>query len=158
MAARSSGVMTVSTPSEKEIVYTGMFDAPRELVFKAHTDPELIPKWFGPRKYTTTVDKMEVRPGGEWRFLHRDEEGNEHAFSGEFREIVPPERIVWTFEWEALPGHVSVQTLTLEDVDGKTRITATSVFDSVEDRDGMLQGQEGAAESWERLAELLATM
>lgn len=160
MGEKDSGGLTITTPSDKEIVMTRVFDAPRDLVFKAFTDPDLIPKWWGPRKYTTTVDKMDVRPGGSWRFITHDKDGNEDAFHGEFREIVPPERVVQTFEWEGLPGHVSIDTANFEELDGKTKVTTTSLFDSVEDRDGMLQSgmEEGAKETWDRLAELLETM
>jgi uncharacterized protein YndB with AHSA1/START domain len=160
MAAKSNKGFTVSTPSDREIQMERVLDAPRELVFKALTDPELIPKWWGRRKDTTTVDKMEVRPGGAWRFTTTADDGDNHAFRGEIREIIPPERVVQTFEWEGLPGHISVDTLTLEEQDGKTKVTIVSTFDSTEDRDGMLQsGMEGGAnESWDRLEELLATM
>jgi uncharacterized protein YndB with AHSA1/START domain len=161
MGEKSSGRIELTTPSDREIVMTRVFDAPRELVFKAITDPELIPKWWGRRIDTTTVDKMDVRPGGAWRFLTRTKDGTEeHAFNGEFREIVPPERVVQTFEWEGLPGHISVDTMTLEEQDRKTTVTVRSLFDSVEDRDGMLQSgmEEGANQTWDRLAELLATM
>jgi uncharacterized protein YndB with AHSA1/START domain len=149
---------TVTLPSEREIVMTRVFDAPRDLVFKAVTDPTMIPQWWGPRRLTTTVDQLDLRPGGGWRFVQHDAEGNEYAFHGVYQEIVPPERIVQTFEWEGLPGHVSVETMTLEAHDGKTTMTARSVFATAEDRDGMLQSgmEEGARETWDRLAELLA--
>ena len=141
---------------DREIVMTRVFDAPRELVFKAYTDPQSIPRWWGPNSTITTVDKMDVRPGGAWRFVQRDANG-EYGFHGEFREIVPPERLVQTFEFEGMPGHVIVDTLVFEDLGGKTRLTATSLFASLEDRDGMLAtGMEGGAtESWDRLAALL---
>jgi uncharacterized protein YndB with AHSA1/START domain len=149
---------TVTLPSERELVMTRVFDAPRDLVFKAVTDPTMIPQWWGPRRLTTTVDQLDLRPGGVWRFVQHDAEGNEYAFHGVYQEIVPPERIVQTFEWEGLPGHVSVETMTLEAHDGKTTMTARSVFATAEDRDGMLQSgmEEGARETWDRLAELLA--
>jgi uncharacterized protein YndB with AHSA1/START domain len=159
---RKIGALTLTTPSDREIVMTRVFDAPRELAFEAHTECEHLAKWWGPRKYTLEVCEMDFRPGGKYRFVHRGPGGvEEHGFRGEYREIVPPERIVWTFEWEGMPGHVSVDTLTLEDLGGgRTRLVAHSIFDSVEDRDGMLQSgmEEGAGESWDRLAELLQTM
>jgi uncharacterized protein YndB with AHSA1/START domain len=150
----------LTLPSDREIVMTRVFDAPRELVWKAYTDPEAIPQWWGPRRHATTVDKMDVRPGGAWRYVSRDADGNEYAFRGEYREVVPPERIVATFEFEPMPGHVSVETLTLVEHDGKTTLTNTSVFDSVEDRDGMLQSgmEEGVRETYDRLAEYLETL
>jgi uncharacterized protein YndB with AHSA1/START domain len=115
----------------------------------------------GPRKYEFASCELDFQPGGRWRIVHKTADGvEEHGFRGEFREIVPPERIVWTFEWEGLPGHVSVETLTLEEQDGKTTITATSVYDTIEDRDGTLQSgmEEGAAESYDGLEEYLQSL
>jgi uncharacterized protein YndB with AHSA1/START domain len=147
----------IANPTEREIVMTRVFNAPRELVFRAVTDPKLMAQWWGPRRFTTTIDKMDVRPGGAWRFVHRDAEGHEYAFHGVYREVVPPERVVWTFEFEGMPGHVSLDTATFVEKDGKTTFTSTSVFQTLEDRDGMLQSgmEEGATESYDRLAELL---
>jgi uncharacterized protein YndB with AHSA1/START domain len=154
--------LTVTTPSDTEIVMTREFDAPRELVFEAHNSCEHLAKWWGPRKYTLEVCEMDFRPGGKYRFLHRGADGlEEHGFRGEYREIVPPEKIAWTFEWEGMPGHISVDTLTLEDLGGgRTKLISHSLFDSKEDRDGMLQSgmEEGAGETYDRLAELLVTM
>lgn len=160
MTEASSSALTLTLPSDREIEVTRVFDAPRDFVFKAHTDPDAIPRWWGPRRHTTVVDKMDLRRGGAWRFVSRDADGNEYAFHGEYREIVPPERIVQTFEFEGMPGHVSVETLTFVEHDGRTTLTVRSVFDSVEDRDGTLQSgmEEGLAETWERLAEYLRTM
>jgi uncharacterized protein YndB with AHSA1/START domain len=150
-------------PGKQEMVITREFDAPRELVFQAFTDPQLIPQWWGPRHLSTEVDKMDVRPGGQWRFLNRDAEGKAYAFHGVYHEIRAPERMIDTFEFEALPetGHVSLETLTLEALPGgRTRLTAQSVFQSVADRDGMLQSgmEEGLTDSHERLAQLLETL
>lgn len=152
--------LQVSTPSDREIVMTRVFEAPRELVFEAHMSCDHLRHWWGPRRYELSVCQMDFRPGGAYRFVQRAEDGGEHGFRGQFREIVSPERIVWTFEYEGMPGHVSVQTLNLEDIGGKTRLTARSVFDSVEDRDAMLQSgmEEGAAETYDRLAEHLHEM
>ena len=160
MSDKSSGISTLTLPSDQEIVMERVFNAPRELVFKAHTDPNLIAKWWGPRRYTTTVDKMDVRVGGVWRFVQHDANGNEYAFNGVYREIVPPERLSYTFEFEGTPGHIINETLTFEDLGGKTRLTVTGSFESAEDRDGMLHSgmEEGANESYERLAELLASL
>jgi uncharacterized protein YndB with AHSA1/START domain len=153
--------LTVMTPSDREIVMTRTFDAPRELVFEAHSSCEHMSNWWGPRKYEVASCEIDFRPSGSWRIVHKTADGSEeYGFRGEFREIVPPERIVWTFEWEGMPGHVSVETLTLEERDGKTTLTATSVYDTVEDRDGMLQSgmEEGAAEAYDRLDEYLVTL
>jgi len=158
--APSGNKLEVTTPSDREIASTRIFDAPRELVFEAHSSCEHMSNWWGPRRYEVGSCEMDFRPGGTWRIVHKGSEGEIAAFRGEFREIVRPERIVWTFEWEGMPGHVSVQTATFEEHDGKTVLTATVVFDSVEDRDGMLQSgmEEGAAETYDRLDEYLEVL
>jgi uncharacterized protein YndB with AHSA1/START domain len=150
-------------PGKQEIVITREFDAPRELVFKAFTDPQLIPQWWGPRFLSTEVDRMDVRPGGQWRFINRDAEGNEYAFHGVYHEVLVPERIIDTFEFEGLSetGHVTLETMKLEDLPGRrTRLTTQSVFQSVADRDATLQSgmEEGISDSYDRLAELLKKM
>ncbi len=147
-------------PGTQEVMVTRVFDAPREVVFKTITDPNLIPRWWGPRNQTTIVDKMDLRPGGLWRYVSRNPDGSEDAFHGVYHAIVPPEQVVNTFEYEGMPGHVLMETVTLEDVDGKTRMTTKSVYQSIDDRDGMVaSGMEtGATESWDRLAELLTTV
>jgi len=160
MAQQTSGTLTVTTPSEREIVLTRSFDAPRRLVFEAYSKPEYVKRWWGPRRFEMPVCEMDFRPGGAYRVVHRGRNGEEFAFRGQYREIVPPERIVRTFEFEGRPGHVSVETLVLTEQDGKTTITGTTVFDSVEERDGMLHSgmEEGAAETYDRLAEHLAAV
>ena len=152
--------LKVTLPSDREIVMTRVFDAPRALVFKAHTDPALIPKWWTRRDNTTIVDQMDVRPGGAWRFIQRTPDGSEFAFRGEFREVVPPERLVYTFEFELMAGHIFLETLTFAETNGKTTLTARALFDSVGDRDRNLDSgmEAGAAETYDRLAELLATL
>ena len=155
--AASGRTLTVATPTDLEIVMTRDIEAPRDLVFEAHTSCEHMSKWWGPRRYQTTSCEIDFRPGGAWRIVQSGSDGQEFGFHGEFREIVRPERISWTFEFEGMPGHVSVDTVTFEEQDGKTTLTARSVFDSVEDRDGMLRPgmTEGASETWDRLAEYL---
>ncbi len=158
--SRQVGAMTLSLPSDREIVLTRAFDAPRELVFEAHSKPEHLRQWWGPRRYDVTVCEIDFRPGGAWRMAHRGPDGEEFGFHGEYREIVPPEKIVWTFEFEGAPGNVSVETATFEERDGKTVVTASALYDSPEARDAMLQsGMEGgAAETYDRLEEYLATL
>lgn len=160
MATASKSEMKITVLSDTEIQITREFDAPRALVFKAITDRALLTRWWGPRKYETIVDKMDVRPGGTWRMRNIAADGGEHAFRGEFREVTSPERIVWTFEYEPLPGHISVETMTLTERDGRTLLTVRDQFASKEDLDGMLQSgmESGARESYERLEELLAEL
>jgi uncharacterized protein YndB with AHSA1/START domain len=151
---------TITTPTDREIHIERVFDAPRDRVFAAFTDPELIPAWWGPRDVTTIVDEMDVRAGGRWRFVMRNADGSESGFHGTYREVTPPERIVQTFEWEGMPGHVSVDTATFEDLGDRTRIVTTSIFHTTEERDGMLgSGMErGMNETYARLDELLARL
>jgi uncharacterized protein YndB with AHSA1/START domain len=148
----------IAEPGKQEIIITRVFDAPRDLVFKAYTDPKLVAQWWGPRSVTTVVDKMEVKPGGQWRYVHRDEDGSEYAFHGVYHEVASPERLVYTFEFEGMPGHVLLETIKFEEFEGKTKMIDLSVFQTVEDRDGMLQSgmESGATESMDRFAELLA--
>ena len=149
----------VAEPGKHEIILTRDFDAPRELVFKAFTDPKLVPAWWGDNSSTTVVDKMEVKQGGIWRYVSNSN-GNEYAFSGVYHQVSAPERLVYTFEFEGMPGHIVLETITLEEHDGKTRVIDSSVFQSVEDRDGMLQSgmAEGGAESYDRMEQVLATL
>lgn len=147
-------------PGKQEIIITREFDAPRELVFKAFIDPELYVQWIGPRGLTTMLETFESRNGGSWRYIQKDPGGNEFAFHGVNHEVLPPERIVGTFEFEGLPekGHVILQTARFEALQGnRTKMIEQSVFQSVADRDGMLQsGMEvGVNDSYNRLDELL---
>lgn len=152
-----SKTTVIAEPGKQEVVITRIFDAPCELVFKTYTDPNLIPQWWGPTGTTTTVDQMDVRPGGMWRFVQHDQDGNEYGFHGVYHEITQPRQVVNTFEFEGMPGHVLLETVTFTEEDGKTTLTNLSVFQSVEDRDGMVMSgmEEGAAESMDRFAELL---
>jgi uncharacterized protein YndB with AHSA1/START domain len=147
-------------PGTNEMTMTRVFDAPRELVFKAMTDPELIPKWWGPRDSWSKVDRMDVRSGGSWRFINGDSAGNEYGFHGVYHLVAAPERVIQTFEFEGVPGHVALETMRLEDLGGKTRMVQQSVFQSIEDRDGMVQSgmQKGATETNDRLAEVLVEL
>jgi uncharacterized protein YndB with AHSA1/START domain len=161
MAAQSSSAIKFTTLSDLEILEERVFDAPRELVFKTFTDPTLIPQWWGPRDSTTTVDRMDVRPGGSWRFINRGGDGTEHPFSGVYREVEPSTRLVYTFNYEPLPGnHELLETVTFEELDGKTKMVDHLRFLTVEDRDGMLQSgmEKGANETMDRMAELLARL
>ena len=150
-------------PGKQEVTITREFDAPRELVFKTITNPDLLPQWWGPRYLSTEVEKMDVRAGGQWRYIQRDAQGNAYAFHGVYHEVLAPERIIDTFEFEGLPetGHVALETTTLEALPGgRTRLTAHSVFQSLADRDGMLQSgmETGLNDTYNRLEELLETL
>lgn len=149
-----------ANPGRHDIHMTRDFGAPRELVFKAFTDPQLLVKWWGQKNSTTIVDKMDAKQGGIWRYVQHESDGNEYAFHGVYHAVTAPELIVYTFEFEGMPGHVLLETITFEDINGKTRLTDSSVFQTVEARDGMLQaGMEvGANESFDLLEELLATL
>lgn len=147
-------------PGKQEIVIERAFDAPRELVFKAFTDPKLYVQWLGPRRLSMTLETFVPRNGGSWRYIHTDTDGHEYAFHGVYHEVLSPERIINTFEFEGLPekGHVVLETARFEELPGgKTKLTMQSVFQSVADRDGMLQSgmEEGVNDSYERLDELL---
>lgn len=150
---------TLTIVSDLEIEMTRPFSVPRERLFAAFTDPALIPEWWGPATVTTIVDEADVRPGGNWRYVQRGADGQEYGFRGKYLELLAPERVVLTFEFEPMPGHVIVDTTTLSEVDGKTLLATRSRFNSIDDRDGMLAtGMEaGAAESLDRLAALVGS-
>jgi uncharacterized protein YndB with AHSA1/START domain len=159
-SSASASTSTSTRISDREYVMSRVFNAPRPLVFRAYTDPEMVPNWWGQRSSTTIVDKMEVKPGGAWRYIQRGPNGEEYAFRGEYLEVVPPERLVNTFEFEPMPGHIVTDTTVFEEIDGKTRITVTSTFATREDLDGMIASgmESGANESWDRLDELIASL
>ena len=151
----------IAEQGQHDITMTRIFDAPRELVFKTMTDAKHIAKWWGPRQYTTTVDQLEAKPGGLWRFVQTGMDGSEFAFHGVYHSITAPQQTVYTFEFEGMPGHVMLETVTLEALaDGKTKLIVTGAFQTVADRNGMIESgmEQGANESYDRLAELLATL
>lgn len=147
-------------PGKQEIFITREFDAPRELVFKAFADPKLLIQWLGPRELTMTIETFEPKSGGSWRFIHKDRDGTAYGFHGVHHEIASPERIIRTFEFEGLPekGHVTLETARLEALPGdRTKLTVQSLFQTVADRDGMLQSgmEKGVNDSHDRLDEVL---
>ena len=151
MTVKSKPVVTVTTPSDRELVITAVVDAPRALVFEACTKPEHVKHWWGPRRMTMTVCEIDLRPGGAWRYVVRDKEtGREDAFSG----------VVYSEGWEAMPGHDYLVTATFTEDGGKTTITSRLQYKSREDRDGHVQSgmEAGMRETYERLGEHLATM
>ncbi|AKH84839.1 hypothetical protein AA958_24450 [Streptomyces sp. CNQ-509] len=147
----------VVDPALPTIVITREFEAPPERVFRAHTDPDLVAQWLGPRGLTMTIDRYDARTDGSYRYVHADEEGNEYAFHGVFHEVRPAERIVQTFTYEGMPDSVSLETAVFEDLGGRTRLTATSLLDSLESRDGMIASgaETGIREGYERLDAVL---
>jgi uncharacterized protein YndB with AHSA1/START domain len=159
--------MTMTTKHEAQIVadpdvplirITREFDAPVEKVFRAHTDPELVAQWMGPRSTQNRIDQWDARTGGSWRYVSVHE-GQEYGFYGSFHEVRPNELIVQTFTFEGVPDGVALEKLVLEDIgNGRTRLTATSLVDSFEGRDAFIaSGMEvGVNEGYEKLDELLA--
>ena len=154
---RNTGTLKVSTPSEREIVMTRVFDAPRTLVFEAFTKPELLKRWFGPRGWSLVVCEIDYKVGGTFRFVLRGPDGTEMGMRGVYREIVAPERSVHMESFDDFPGESQV-TAVFTEQNGKTTLVATMLYPSQEVRDAVIQSgmEHGAAESYDRLAELLA--
>lgn len=140
--SRKNQTTITAEPGKQEILILREFDALRELVFRAYHDPKQLPRWVGCSIFTTTVEKYEVKNGGTWRYVHKDPSGNLHGFHGWFHEVVAPERTIHTHEYEALPekGHVLLITNRFTELPGgRTLLTIQYLFQSVGDRDGMLQ-------------------
>ncbi len=157
----TANMQITAEPGVPQILIAREFDAPRELVFRAYTEPELLLQWLGPRRMTMTIDYFDVRDAGRWRYTHRDTDGSEAGFHGIFHGTPSPQSgIVQTFEFEGAPGHVSLETLTLEERGGKTLVCTNDVFQSVEDRDAAIESgmEDGLNESMERLDEVLARL
>jgi uncharacterized protein YndB with AHSA1/START domain len=157
---RRTNATIYNTHSEREIVVTRVVDAPRRLVFEAHTNPAHLPHWMlGPEGWTMPVCEIDLRPGGAWHFVWRKSDGTEMAMSGVYQEVVPPERLVSTESWgDDWPE--TVNTLLLSEQDGKTTITSRILYPSKEARDAALKTgmQDGMSQTYDRLAEYLATM
>ncbi len=145
-------------PALPIIVMTREFDALPDRVFRAYTDPELVVQWLGPRRLTMKIEEYDARTHGSYRFLHIDEDGTEYRFHGAFHEVRQDERIVQTFAWDGQPDGVSLETALFEDLAGRTRVTTTSLVDSLEARDAILASgmAGGLTEGYEQLDELLA--
>jgi uncharacterized protein YndB with AHSA1/START domain len=143
-----------------QVVVSRAFDAPAELVVRAHLDPELLTQWLGPRDLTLTIDRFEVRDGGRWRYVHHDPEGNEYGFHGVFHGEPSRAGIVQTFEYEGVPGHVKLDTTSFEQRDGQTVVRTISSFPFLEDRDGMVASgmERGVRDSGDRLDALLTEL
>lgn len=160
MTATTHPETTITAPEDlPTIEIVREFDASPEAVFRAHTDPELVKQWLGPRRVTMAIDHFDAHTGGSYRYSHSDDDGNEYRFFGAFHEVRPNERIVQTFTYEGFPDGVSLETLTLEDLgDGRTRLRGISVVDTMAARDAMVASgmATGIVEGYERLDELLA--
>ncbi|MGH2462506.1 MAG: SRPBCC family protein [Candidatus Limnocylindria bacterium] len=139
---------------------TREINAPRDLVHRAYTDPELLRQWLGPRNLTMTVEKWDVHDGGAWRYVQTEANGTQWGFHGVFHGPQTPDQMIQTFEFDGVPGHVSFSELRLEEKDGKTVAKTHVVFMSVEDRDGMVGSgmATGINEGYERLDELVARL
>jgi uncharacterized protein YndB with AHSA1/START domain len=154
------GATKFTTPSDREVAMTRVFDAPRELVFEAWTNPEHLPNWLlGPEGWTMPVCEIDFRPGGAWRFVWRRTDGTEMEMNGVYEEIVPPERIVNTESWGG-DWPETLNTVDFSEDDGKTTMTLTVLYPSKEARDAAIGTgmTRGASESFDRLAEYLQTM
>jgi uncharacterized protein YndB with AHSA1/START domain len=154
----SARTATVTTPGEREIRTERVFDAPRERVWRAYTEPEQVARWWG-RGNKVVVERMDVQRGGHWRFVEHSAEGV-NGFEGRYREVAAPERLVQTFEWDGMPGYVAVETTTFEELGAdQTRVVTVTLFHTVEERDGMLSTGmgEGLNQSYAALDRLLAT-
>jgi uncharacterized protein YndB with AHSA1/START domain len=154
---KNNGTLTVTTPTDREVVLTRVFDAPRHLVFDAFTKPELLKRWFGPHGWSLVICEVDLRVGGGFRFVLRGPDGRDMGMRGVYREIAPPDRSVHMESFDDFPGESQVTTV-LTEQDGKTTLTATVLYASKEVRDAVIQSgmEHGAAESYDKLAELLA--
>jgi uncharacterized protein YndB with AHSA1/START domain len=158
-AAKAAPQATVTTPSDREIRIERIFDAPRDRVWRALSDPKLVAQWWG-RGNKLVIEKFELEKGGHWRFVEHSPQGV-HGFEGRFREVSPPHRVVQTFEWDGMPGYVVIETMELEDLgDGRTKLVNVSLFHTSEERDGMLASgmEEGLNQSYVALDRVLASL
>ncbi len=150
---------TVTTPTDRTIRIERVFDAPRDRVWQAFTDPKLIAQWWG-RGNKLVIERFEVERGGHWRFVEHSPDGV-HGFEGRYREVTPQERIVQTFEWDGMPGYVAAETAVFEDLgDGRTRVVTSAIFHTTEERDGMLSSgmEQGLEQSYRALDALLVRL
>jgi uncharacterized protein YndB with AHSA1/START domain len=155
-----SKTVITAEPGTQTTTITREFDAPPEFVYRAHVEPDLLVQWLGPRKYRMAIDHYDVRHGGSYRYTHSDDQGNSYAFRGVFHGEPSLDGITQTFEFEGVPGHVALETATFEDLGGRTRLRIESVYQSVADRDGMVEsGMEvGINDGYARLDELLSRL
>ena len=155
------GTTRITAPAgSTQILIEREFDATRDFLYRAWTDPELLVQWLGPRRLTMDIDHYELRDGGRYRYVQREPDGTEHAFHGVFHGTPSPDAMVQTFEYEGAPGHVALDTLRFEERDGKTLVRINSVHQTVEARDAMVASgmESGMNEGFERLEELIARL
>ena len=159
MVTKTKYDTTLTLPSDREILMTRKFDAPREIVWETITDPKLIPHWFGFAADATEVKKMDVRPGGQWQYITRTSGGEIVDFHGTYREVVAPEKLVYSFLFGDMPEGEGFVEITLVERDGVTELRDRGVFTSKEERDAVIASgmESGARETYERLAELIAS-
>lgn len=160
MTAASGSAIKVTLLSDLELAMERDFDAPRDLVYAAFTQGEHLRHWWGPKGTTLPACEVDFREGGAWHMVVRGGDGNDNGFRGAFRDITPPERFTWTFEWEGMPGQIGLETFHFSEKDGKTTVRTVSHFNSIEERDAVLNSgmEAGANESYERLDAHLATL
>ena len=150
---------TVTTPTDRTIRIERVFDAPRDRVWQAFTDPKLVAQWWG-RGNKLVIERLELERGGHWRFVEHSPEGV-HGFEGRFREVTPQDRLSYTFEWDGAPGHVIIETTEFEDLGGtRTRLVTTALFTTSEDLEGMVSSgmEQGLNESYAALDRLLESL
>jgi uncharacterized protein YndB with AHSA1/START domain len=160
MTGTNSATLRMTLPSEREIAITRIFDAPRQRVFDALTQPEHLTPWFGREGDTLTSAAADLRPGGAWRFEMRLRDGADMTMVGAYQEVSSPGRLVYTESWSDWPDKGSLNIVVLEERDGKTEMTVTSIFDSQETRDVLVEGgmEAGAIETYDRLEAYLRVM
>jgi uncharacterized protein YndB with AHSA1/START domain len=148
----------VTTPTDRSIHVERVFNAPRDRVWRAFTEPDLVAQWWG-RGNKLVIERMEVERGGHWRYVEHGPDGT-HGFEGRYREVTPQDRLVLTFEWDGMPGHVAVETVTFEDLGARTKVVNTTLFHTTEERNGMIQSgmETGMNQSFEALDRLLEKM
>ena len=154
----TQNALKVTFPSDREMISTRTFNAPRDLVFEAFTSCEHLSQWWGPRSMTMAECQIDFVKGGKYRFVHETSEGDQYAFRGEFLEIIRPERIDQTFEFEPMPGHISRESMIFTEENGRTTITGHSTYATAEDMQGHVEAgmEAGMVETFDRLEELLA--
>ena len=147
----------LAEPGESSVLITRMFDESPDVVYKTLTDASQIPQWWGPHESETKVEEFNPEAGGYWRFVQKDGEGNQYGFHGVFHEAMYPSLLVYSEEYEGMPGHVSFIIASLDNVEGMTRFEQKYLFESMEDRDGMIRlgMKRGVEESMDRLEMLL---